>query len=98
MKAICGQKLVPGYADKYLAQFGYDGQETNEPVPPDRPDNLFDSVPGDYSAHGIFDSRAKDSSPLTWMELHRGFLGAGAAAVAIAGALVFRAAKGRTLS
>ena len=41
VKAIYGQELAPGYADKYLAKFAYGGQETDQPVSPDRPDNLF---------------------------------------------------------
>ncbi len=96
VKAIYGQMIAPGYADEYLAKYGYSGQETQQPVPANRPDNLFDPAPGDYAAHGIFDARASDSSPLTWMDLHRGILGAGAAALAVAGALIFRSGKGHT--
>jgi hypothetical protein len=29
------------------------------PADPDRPDNLFEVVPGDRGAHGPFDDRAK---------------------------------------
>lgn len=94
VKAIYGQMAAPGYADEYLAKAGYSGQETQQPVPPDRPDNLFEPAPGDYSAHGIFDNRATDSSPLTWMDLHRGLMAGGAAAVAVMGALVFRKLTG----
>lgn len=94
VKAIYGQMVAPGYADEYLAKYGYTGQETQQPVPPDRPDNLYESVPGDYAAHGIFDARASDSSPLTWMDLHRGIVGAGAAALAVAGALFLRPRRG----
>jgi NAD(P)-dependent dehydrogenase (short-subunit alcohol dehydrogenase family) len=95
VRAIYGQMIVPGYADEYLAEHGYSSQETQAPVQPGRPDNLFEPVPGDYSAHGRFDARASGSSPLTWMDLHRRIAGAGAAALAVAGALVLRAAKGR---
>lgn len=94
VKAIYGQMIAPAYADEYLAEHGYSSQETQEPVPPGRPDNLFEPVPGDYSAHGRFDARASGSSPLTWLDLHRRIAGAGAAALAVAGALMFRAAKG----
>jgi short-subunit dehydrogenase len=89
-KAIYGEMIAPAYADKYLAQFAYGGQETSQPVPADRPDNLFESVPGDYAAHGMFDNRASDSSPLLWTDLHRGVAAAGAAALAVAGAILLR--------
>ncbi len=95
-KAIYGQMIAPGYADEYLAKNGYSSQETQQPVPPDRPDNLFEPVPGDYAAHGIFDARASDTSPLTWMDLHRGIVGAGAAALAGAGALFLKPSLIRT--
>jgi short-subunit dehydrogenase len=84
--AIYGQEIAPGYADRYLAKHAYDGQQTSEPVSPNRPDNLFEPVPGDFGAHGIFDRRASDFSAQTWMDLHRGKLsivGAGLAALAL---------------
>lgn len=58
VKAIYGQDVAPAYADRYLAKYAYDGQETSEPVPANRPDNLFEPVEADYAAHGIFDDRA----------------------------------------
>jgi short-subunit dehydrogenase len=72
VKAIYGQELVPGYADRYLAENAYEGQETSQPVNGDRPDNLFHPVPGDYAAHGMFDQRARTFSVQSWMNLHRG--------------------------
>jgi hypothetical protein len=71
VKAIYGQDMVPAYADRYLAKTAYDGQETNQPVPPNRPDNLFEPVDGDFSAHGIFDDRAHPFSMESWLDLHR---------------------------
>lgn len=81
-KAIYGQELAPGYADKYLAKFAYSGQETCEPIAPDRPDNLFEPAAGQFGAHGIFDDRARSVSPLTWLDLHRGAAAIGVAAFA----------------
>jgi len=72
VKAVVGNSLVPWYVDRYLARFGYDEQQTSEPVPPDRPDNLFAPVPHDYGAHGRFDARARSSSVEWWMVKHRG--------------------------
>ncbi len=90
VKAIYGQDVVPGYADRYLGRTGYASQQTSEPVSPDRPDNLFDSVPGPYGARGIFTDRAKTFSLQNWANLHRGVVTAAGAGVA---ALAFALAK-----
>lgn len=93
IKAIYGNELVPGYADKYLAENGYDAQQTEQRVSEDRPDNLFESVDGDYSAHGVFDDRAKHSSALSWLDLHRGTIAAGGAAMLAGAFTLFRGRK-----
>ena len=54
--------IAPGLMDKYLARTGFKSQQTNEPVDPDRIDNLFTPVPGDHGAHGAFDDRSHDRS------------------------------------
>jgi hypothetical protein len=41
-------------------------------VAADRPDNLFEPVPGDYSAHGIFNKRASAFSLQSLVNIHRG--------------------------
>jgi short-subunit dehydrogenase len=87
VKAIYGQDIMPGLADRYLGRDGYDSQQTSEPVSPNRPDNLFESVPGPYAARGIFSDRAKNFSIQNWANLHRGVVsavGAGVAALAFA--------------
>jgi short-subunit dehydrogenase len=61
-KAAIADKLVPGLADRYLAKIGYSAQQSNEPADNNRANNLFQSVPGDYGAHGEFDHRAKEYS------------------------------------
>ncbi len=71
VKAIYGQDVAPAYADRYLAKYAYDRQETNQPVPANRPDNLFEPVEADYAAHGIFDDRAHPFSMESWLDLHR---------------------------
>jgi short-subunit dehydrogenase len=63
LKAIIGQKLVPGLVDRFLSRSGYESQQTNEPADPDRRDNLYVPVPGDHGAHGRFDERARAWSP-----------------------------------
>jgi short-subunit dehydrogenase len=93
VEAIYGQEIAPSFADRYLAKHCFDGQQTSQPVSPDRPDNLFEPVPGDYAAHGIFDDRAKTFSVQSAMNLklmdltaHRGV--AAIAGIALAGLLV----------
>lgn len=78
VKAILGNKLIPGLLDRYLAGKAYEGQFGPEPLPAYRPDNLFDPVPGDHGSHGRFDDRAKDGSGQLWFNMHRGWIVAGA--------------------
>jgi len=56
---IWGNKLAPWLAERYLAKTAIKGQQTSDPVDPNRPDNLFEPVPGDPGAHGVFDAEAK---------------------------------------
>ena len=95
VKAIYGQEIAPSFADWYLAKNAYDGQQTSEPVAPDRPDNLFEPVPGDYGAHGIFDERAKTFSVQNRLNLspYRG-MAALAGAATVAGVLFLGWSKG----
>jgi NAD(P)-dependent dehydrogenase (short-subunit alcohol dehydrogenase family) len=92
VEAIYAQEIAPSFADHYLAKNCFEGQQTSEPVSPDRPDNLFEPVPGDYSAHGIFDDRARGFSVQSTMNLelmnltaHRGL--AAFAGIALTGLL-----------
>ncbi len=79
VKAIVGNKLVPSYADHYLAKSGYGSQQTSEPEDSSRPDNLWEPVPGDHGAHGSFDALAKTSSLELEAEMYVKWLLAGAA-------------------
>jgi NAD(P)-dependent dehydrogenase (short-subunit alcohol dehydrogenase family) len=62
VKAILGQKLAPGYADRYLARHGFEDQYTDKPRVPGKASNLYSPVPGDHGAHGAFTAVAKDRS------------------------------------
>ena len=73
-KAITAQKIAPGFADRYLGRNGYDAQQFDGKAESDRPDNLWTPLPGDWGAHGDFDSRASGQSPALWLDLHRGWL------------------------
>jgi NAD(P)-dependent dehydrogenase (short-subunit alcohol dehydrogenase family) len=59
LKAVWGEMFVPGWLDRYLAGIAYDGQQTDEPERPGRPDNLFTPDAGDHGAHGRFDAEAR---------------------------------------
>jgi short-subunit dehydrogenase len=88
---IAGNKLLPGLGDWYLARTGYDSQQTDQPVDKDRPDNLYQPVPGDHGAHGNFDEQAHEESPQLWATEHLGLLAlAGGAGMLAAAALVGR--------
>ena len=77
VKAIVGNKLVPSYADRYLARHGYDAQQYDGPEDPNRPNNLWHPVPGDHGAHGAFNDRARDFSLELWAEMHANWLASG---------------------
>jgi NAD(P)-dependent dehydrogenase (short-subunit alcohol dehydrogenase family) len=86
VKAIVGNKIAPGYADHYLARMGYDAQQYDGFADPNRPNNLWEALPGDAGAHGDFDDRASDWSPELWTSLHKKWVTA-AAAAGLVGAL-----------
>ncbi len=74
VQAIVGDKFIPGLLDHYLAWTGYDAQQTDQPISPDRADNLFDPLPGDYGARGIFSRNARTTSLQFWANRQRGWL------------------------
>ncbi len=81
VKAVVGEKLVPGYIDRKLGRDGYSGEETSVPADPNRPDNLWSPAPGAYGAHGRFDDRSRDVSVELWLAKRKPWL-------ALAGAIV----------
>ncbi len=50
---ILANELAPGLLDRYLVRTGVDSQLTDEPEDPDRPDNLWQPVPGDFGAAAL---------------------------------------------
>jgi short-subunit dehydrogenase len=77
VSALYAQRFIPGIADGYLARHAWEGQmDASDPDDPDRPSNLFESVPGDQAAHGRFDDRALDHSAQLWTTTRRGALAA----------------------
>ena len=85
LQAIYGQEVAPGFADHYLGRNGYAGQQTDQPVSPDRPDNLFKPVPGPYGARGIFSDKARTFSAQSWANIHRPLVSALSGAAIAAG-------------
>lgn len=91
--AILAQKFVPAVADRYLARTGYDSQQTEEPVAPGRPDNLYAPADRtkDFGAHGEFDDTARARSWETDAIVNRQWIAGGLAlAGAAAGAYLLR--------
>jgi short-subunit dehydrogenase len=96
VRAIVGERVVPGALDHYLANIGYEAQQTDEPVDPERRDNLWAPVPGDHGAHGAFEARSSDRSGELWASEHRSglaMLAAGLIAAGAIGAAVIHARK-----
>lgn len=87
VKAIAGNKIAPGYADRYLAKNGYESQQYDGLADPHRAHNLWEPVPGDHGAHGDFDDRATGRSLQLWASTHRGLLALAGAGLAGLGLL-----------
>ncbi len=82
VKAIVGQKFIPGLLDIYLGRTGYRSQQIpNEPKDPNAPNNLYDYVPGKHSARGKFADRSTTKSLEVDLSLNRGVITMAAVAV-----------------
>jgi NAD(P)-dependent dehydrogenase (short-subunit alcohol dehydrogenase family) len=91
VKAVWGEKVIPGWLDRYLARTGYEAQQTQEHARPDRDNNLWEPVNEDRGAHGAFDQRARERSWLLWVTLHaRPVIISAGAAFALVAALALR--------
>jgi len=89
--AIWSNKIASGLLDRYLAKTGYDSQQTEEPADPNRPNNLWNPLPGDHGVCGRFGDRTSQVSPQTWINEHLTLV---AAAIG-GGALIWGARKWR---
>jgi short-subunit dehydrogenase len=72
--AILANKLFPTFWNHYLAKNAYDAQQYNGLEDTDRPHNLFETVSGDFGAHGDFDAESLVHSKQFWLSKHRKFL------------------------
>lgn len=84
-QAILGDEAASFLLDEYLAETGIEGQSAKAPISPERKDNLFEPVPGDFAAHGRFDDVAHDTSAQMWLNRNRNAVAASVAAAAAAG-------------
>jgi len=99
VKAIIGQRFIPGLLDRYLAKVAWDGQTTRA-LPPGHPiehsrDNVDAPLSGDRGAHGPFDQIAKTSSTTFWLRANAGALLSGTLALGAALALTRWATRPR---
>jgi NAD(P)-dependent dehydrogenase (short-subunit alcohol dehydrogenase family) len=76
VQSILGTRVIAGLLDRYLARTAVSGQQTDEPLPADRPDNLYTPVAGDHGAHGRFDAEAHPHSSQLWLATHPGTVAA----------------------
>ena len=84
IKAIMGQRFIPGLLDHYLARMAWNAQVTKL-LPPTKKDNLHSPLPGDRGAHGLFDDEARSFSTELWIRTHRGATAACAGLLALLG-------------
>lgn len=85
VKAIVGQKFIPGMLDFYLGKTGYKAQQREELDSPDRPNNVWHPVATTLGAHGPFDKESRPFSLEAQLSKHRGWfvLGCGVVGAAI---------------
>jgi hypothetical protein len=90
VRAIVANKIAPRLLDRYLADHGYDAQQTAEPEPSDRRHNLWQPLDEthDVGAHGRFDARALAFSCQFELSRRRTLLAGGISAAITGAALV----------
>ena len=75
LKTVWGNKFLPEYLDRYMAINGFDGQLTDTPEDPDRPNNLWEPINEDRGIHGDFEDSAAHLSIYDQLEEHKKSLG-----------------------
>jgi NAD(P)-dependent dehydrogenase (short-subunit alcohol dehydrogenase family) len=91
---IWGSRLATALLDHYLARTNVDAQQSDQPIDPERPANLWEPVPGDHGARGMFGDVARARSLQLDLSTHRGLALAGAAVAGTASAFLRRHRKG----
>ncbi len=93
--SVMGNAIVPGAGDRYLARTNYEAQLAEDPISPDRPDNLFAPVPGDHGAQGRFSEESTERSVQWALTRHRRVLVGASLASALAAAAAGVKLRGR---
>lgn len=83
---VLGTRFAGRFMDWYLAKNAYEGQLAPDHDEPMMAPNLYEPVPGDHGARGIFSDEARDGSVQTWAIRHRRSLGATGVVAALVGA------------
>lgn len=91
-KVILGGFFAPAAVDRYLPRTNYDGQQTDIPIEAGRP-HLYQPVPGDPGARGIFSGEAKKRSLAWTLNRHRRSLVVAVGGIAAAGAVAIAALR-----
>ena len=74
VQAVAASKLLPGLVERFLAEKGYEMQQSDVPLEPNRRDNLWSPVEGDRGAHGPFIGEEKLQSTQLWLNTRRNWL------------------------
>lgn len=93
---ILGNRISARFADWYAAKTLVSGQQAPQEDGAALGVNLYEPIPGDHGAHGVFDDSAHAWSPQTWWVEHRrlgnGIIGA---VLGAAGAIALAAGRRR---
>jgi NAD(P)-dependent dehydrogenase (short-subunit alcohol dehydrogenase family) len=94
---VLGTRVSARLADVLAQRSGF-AQEDPSLHEPMLPPNLWEPVPGEHGAHGVFDDRSRAISPQTWALRHRGVvrgvgMGVGAAVAVVGGLALARARR-----
>ena len=92
-EAIIGNRIAPWFADWVLSRTGFDGQQTETKVSPDRKNNVWQPVPEDRGARGDFGDIASHNSITLWAAENRNALRAVAGIAVLALGAVFFGTK-----
>jgi hypothetical protein len=93
IETVLGNAVAPWLVDRRLLREGYDGQQTEEPEHPSRPDNLFAPVVRDVATAGRFGPEESDHAVRLTGDVARS-----AAAIALGSALAGAGAAVRALA
>src|SRR3954462_3342956 len=85
--AVRGKYVAPWFLDRYLGKKGVQGELSDEDGPR-YGSNVFEArdADSDKGAHGMFDDKAYEKDPWSWVSMHRRAFGTGAVVTATAAA------------